>query len=368
MCGKRQAESLLTDRGTAFFDRTAKDGKAMKALVKFGKGREGMELRELPVPKPKDGEILLRIKAAGICGSDVHTMFDQRETAIPVTLGHEFAGVVEETCGDSCGLKKGDWVTGIPACYNCGHCEFCRRGEVTLCPEHKSLGVFKDGAMAEYMVMPARYAFRIPDEAGDKEIYAAAEPLGCIARGIFERLDVKKGDVVVVSGPGTMGLFAVECLKAAGAHVVVSGLPADHERLALAKKLGAEETAESTEELEEILKRVSPGGADIAVEAAGVAPSMNTCLRVVKIQGTILSAGLISGKHSIDFGQVFAKEVTIVGTNSTAVSTWHKVMAMMKEGKLDLRPLVSLRLPLDEWEKGFDATINKTAYKVLLIP
>ena len=126
--------------------------------------------------------------------------------------------------------------------------------------------------------------------------------------------------------------------------------------------------AESYEELEEIINRVAPGGADIAVETAGVAPSLDTCLRIAKIHGTILSAGIISGKHPVDLGLVFAKELTILGSNSTAVSTWHKILALMNEGKLDLEPLVNLTLPLDEWEKGFDATINKTAYKVLLIP
>ena len=216
--------------------------------------------------------------------------------------------------------------------------------------------------------MPARYAFKIPDEIEHKEVYAAAEPLGCIARGIFERMDVKEGDVAVVSGPGTMGLFAVECLKVAGARIVASGLPVDHERLALAKELGAEETAESFEELTEILNRIAPGGADIAVETAGVAPSLDTCLRVVKTHGTVLSAGIISGKHPVDLGLVFAKELTVVGSNSTAVSTWEKILGLMNEGKLDLRPLISLTLPLEEWEKGFDATIDKTAYKVLLVP
>ena len=340
----------------------------MKALVKFDKTRAGMALREVPVPEPCEGEIRLEIKAAGICGSDVHTMNDERVTAIPVILGHEYVGVVEKTCGDVGDLKVGDWVTGIPAAYNCGVCEYCKNGEVTLCPDHKSLGVFKDGAMAKYMVTRAAFVNKIPDHVEDKLIYAAAEPLACVVRGVYERIEVQPGDVAVVSGPGTMGLFAVEVLKARGAYVIASGLPADEKRLELALKLGADKAVQSYEELEEAVKEVSPCGADVAVETAGVAPSLNTCLKIVKTHGKVLELGIISGKHNIDLGQVFAKELAVYGSNSTATTTWDITMDLLNSGKVDLAPIISLRLPLEEWEAGFDATVNKTAYKVLLMP
>ncbi len=327
-----------------------------------------MELRDVPVPEPAEGEVLIAIKAVGICGSDIHAMYDERKVALPVILGHEFCGVVEKTCGDCGDVKVGDWVTGIPAAYNCGKCRFCRAGEVTLCPEHESVGVFRNGGMAEYMVMPAAFTYKIPEATEDKLVYAAAEPLACVVRGVYERIDVKPGDVAVVSGPGTIGLFTVQALKARGAYVIVSGLPIDEHRLALAKQLGADETVTSFAELEKAVYDRTPEGADIVCEASGAAPSLSCCFKIAKTHGTLLQIGLYAGEIKCDFNMIFNKELFVTSTNSTATTTWDITMKLLEEKKVDLAPIVSLRLPLEDWEKGFDATIDKSAYKVILIP
>lgn len=340
----------------------------MKALVKYGPGQEHMEIRDVPIPVPKEGEILLKIQAVGICGSDIHAMLDQRKTAMPIILGHEFVGIVEETCGDCGDVKVGDWVTGIPACYNCGTCELCKAGEVTLCPDHESVGVFRNGAMAEYMVMPAAFSFRIPDDAPDKIAYAACEPLTCAVRGVYERIDVKPGDVAVVSGPGTIGLFVAQALKSRGAYVIVSGLPQDRHRLDMALRMGADEAVESFDELMAAINRKSPKGADIVCEASGAAQSLDVCLKVVRIHGTVLEVGLFGGPIQVDFNQLFNKELYVTSTNSTATTTWKLTMDLIEQGKVDMRPVISLKLPLEQWKEGFDATLKKTAYKVLLLP
>lgn len=342
----------------------------MKALVKFGKGREGMEIRELPIPEPKEGEVLLRVKAVGICGSDIHAMYDERKVAIPVILGHEFVGQVEKICGDCGSVKVGDWVTGVPAAYNCGKCKYCEKGEVTICPEHESVGVMRNGGMAEYMVYPAAYCQKVSEDLTDDEklAYASAEALACTVRGVYERITVNPGDVAVVSGPGTIGLFTVQALKSKGAYVIVSGLPSDRHRLDKALEIGADKAVESFDELVAAIAEKSPDGADIVCEAADVAPSFNTCLKVAKIHGTILQLGMYGGDIKADMNQVFAKELFIAGSNSTATTTWEITMDLLNSKKVDLNPIISLKLPLDEWEKGFDATIEKTAFKVLLIP
>ena len=342
----------------------------MKALVKFGKGREGMEIREVPVPQPKEGEVLLKVEAVGICGSDIHAMYDERKVAIPVILGHEFVGSVAQTCGDCGDLKVGDWVTGIPAAYNCGKCKYCEKGEVTICPEHESVGVMRNGGMAEYMVYPAAYCHKVAEDLtiDEKQAYAAAEALACTVRGVYERITVNPGDIAVVSGPGTIGLFTVQALKSKGAYVIVSGLPADRHRLDKALEIGADKAVESYEELLAAIREKDPEGADIACEAAGVGPSLNTCLKVVKTHGTILQLGMYGGEIKCDMNQVFAKELFIAGSNSTATATWDTTIELLNSKKVDLNPVISLKLPLDKWEEGFDATINKTAFKVLLIP
>ena len=340
----------------------------MKALVKFAPGRAGMELREVPEPTPKAGEIKIAVKAAGICGTDIHIMLDERKANMPVTIGHEFVGQVCELGEGVTDFSVGDWVVALPAVGGCGECEFCRSGQVTLCPHRASIGTHLNGAMAEYVVVPARFAFHVPDEVEDKISLAVAEPCGCAVLGIMEKIDVKPGDVAVVSGPGTLGLFCVQLLKVRGAYVVASGLPQDAKRLALARELGADATAESLEELQAIVQAKNPRGADIAVEAAGVGPSANTCLEVLRKQGTYLQVGVFGKPVTANLDHLMEKELNMVGTNSTAVSSWHILLDLIRQGKLQLTPLISLKFPLEQWQEGFDAMLGKAAFKILLIP
>lgn len=153
-----------------------------------------------------------------------------------------------ETRGDTGGFVLGDWVLIIPACCNCGTCDLCKAGLVTLCRFHKSLGFHTNGTMADYVVVPAKYSFKVPDAAvslREKISYALAELLACIIRGVYEKVAVHPGDTVVVSGSGIMGQFAVQAFKARDAYVILSGLPQDEEKLRLARTLGADETVTS---------------------------------------------------------------------------------------------------------------------------
>ena len=240
----------------------------MKAIVKFALGEDGMGLLDVPEPIPHEGELKVKVLAAGICGGDVHCMKDERLAIMPVTLGHEFVGQIVETCGDVGDFKVGDWVVTLPACYSCGECDFCKAGMVTLCAERKSIGSYVDGAMAEYVVVPAKYSFKVPDEVEDKIPYALSEPFIVGVHGAYERVRVNPGDVVVVSGPGQIGLLAMQAFKTRGAYVIVSGLKADADRLNLALQLGADAVADSMEKLKEEIRMVNPAGADIVVEAA----------------------------------------------------------------------------------------------------
>lgn len=343
----------------------------MKALIKFAPGAENVELRDIPEPVPGDGELKVRVLASGICGSDIHAIRDERETILPVTLGHEYVGQVMETCGDSCGFKPGDWVLTIPACYNCGICELCKSGLVTLCRSHKSLGFHVNGTMAEYLVVPARYSFRVPGTAGslhEKISYALAEPLACIIRGVYEKINVAPGDTVVVSGPGIMGQFAVQAFKARGAYVILSGLPQDEEKLRLAKSLGADETVTSLESLKEAVFSRSHNGADITCEATGLIPSLESCMQVIRPLGTHLQIGMFGGKVPCRLDDLFNREVLYVPSNSSSLSAWKTMLTLLAEGKITMEPFVSLTLPLSRWKEGFDAAERKTVYKAVLIP
>jgi threonine dehydrogenase-like Zn-dependent dehydrogenase len=295
-------------------------------------------------------------------------MMDLRECFMPVTLGHEYVGVVTETCGVVGNFRIGDWVVTLPACYSCGECNFCRRGEVTLCKQRRSIGSHRNGAMAEYLIVPAKYSFKIPENIEDRLACAAIEPLACAGRGICERIDVKPGDVAVLSGPGNIGLAAIEFLKLRGAYVIASGLPSDGHRLKVARQLGADVAVDNVSDLKAAVEAKNSWGADIAVEASGADASLNICLDIVKTHGTLLELGVFTHVVTCKFGRIFEKELFVTASNSTAMSTWELTLRLLGEGKLDLPGLVSLRVPLEEWERGFEAARNREALKILLIP
>lgn len=343
----------------------------MDALVKFALGAQHVELRDVPEPIPRDGELKVRVLAAGICGSDIHAIYDERETALPVILGHEYVGQVIEVCGDTCGFKPGDWVLTIPACYSCGTCELCKAGLVTLCRAHRSLGFHTNGTMAEYLVVPAKSSFLVPDRADSlrkKLSYALAEPLACIIHGVYEKIAVAPGDVVVVSGPGIMGQFAVQAFKSRGAYVILSGLPQDEEKLRLAKTLGADETVTSLKALKHAVFSQTPDGAAITCETAGLIPSLESCMQVIRPLGTHLQIGMFGGKVPCRLDDLFNREVLYVPSNSSSLSSWKIMLGLLARGALTLEPFVSLTLPLSRWKEGFDAAARKIVYKAVLIP
>ena len=343
----------------------------MKALVKFDLGREGMEIRDVPVPSPKEGELKVKVLAAGICGGDIHSMRDERDCVMPVTLGHEYVGQIVETCGDVGDFKVGEWIVTLPACYSCGECDFCRKGEVTLCPQRKSIGTHVNGAMAEYLVVPAKYSFKLPPEVTDiEEIkkYALIEPMACTARGVYERINVHAGDVVAIVGPGTIGLFALQMFKSRGAYVVMYGLPDDCERLKLALELGADVAVSDIDEFKKAIYKMNPAGADISCEAVGLGVTLDICLSVVRTHGVHLQLGGMNPGTKANINLLFDKEVNYIASNSTAMSTWKTALWLINTGRVNLKALMSLQFPLEDWNKGFDAVLNKEGYKVLLLP
>lgn len=343
----------------------------MKGLVKFALGMEGVGLQELPEPVPGEGELKVKVLAAGICNSDIHAIHDERAVVMPVVMGHEYVGQVVETCGDTGEFAVGDWVVTLPACYSCGECYLCKDGIVTLCRERKSIGSHKNGAMANYVVVPAKYSFKLPASAvtlDQKAAYALTEPLACIVRGVYEKIDVKPGDTVVVSGPGIMGQFASQLFKSRGAYVIVSGLPADQEKLELAKALGADEIVTSFDALQAAVYAHNPKGADITCDCTGVTPSLESCMKVIRPMGTHLQIGLFGGKVPFRLDYFFDREVNYVPSNSTAVSSWHITLDLLEKGKVDLLPFISLKVPLEDWKTGVDAVLAKTVYKAVLMP
>src|SRR3954451_22985174 len=256
---------------------------AMQAVVKTARGAGQVDLREVPVPAPGPGQVLLAVRAAGICGTDLHIYHDEYVTQPPVVLGHELAGEVAVTGEGVTTFVPGDRVTTETYFHLCGQCRFCRGGQPNLCPERRSIGSGVNGGFAPYVVVPERNLHRLPDTLTYQEA-ALSEPLACVVHGALELPKVTPGDIAVVAGPGAIGLLPLPGARAAGAAVVVLGTPADRRRLQLAEELGATRVVDvSDEDPGPIVRELTAGwGADIVFECSGAGPAALSLLALAR--------------------------------------------------------------------------------------
>ncbi|MHB1315923.1 MAG: zinc-dependent alcohol dehydrogenase [Christensenellales bacterium] len=340
----------------------------MKALYKSGCGREGIALVDLPVPEPKPGEILVKIMAAGICGTDIHIMKEEYAHTVPVVLGHEFTGVITKLGEGVAGFEVGDQVISLTVIKSCGKCLYCRRGNGILCNEKRGLGSNINGAMAEYMVIPAEIAFKVPDNMKGSDVLVLAEPLSCCIRAVLEKSLVKAGDVAVITGPGAIGILTMQIARAQGAFAIVCGTKDDGDRLAIAKELGADVVVNDPAQLKETVQRYAPLGADVAFECSGAAPAFAVCLDVLRKMGNLAQVGLYGKPIQVDMDMVLRKEITVTTNFSLARSSMELMLKLAWQGKLNLDKIITTRLPLSEWEKGFDLFMKKEGLKIVLVP
>lgn len=340
----------------------------MKALVKFEKGVDGVELRDIEKPAPGEGELLVKIYAGGICGTDIHILNDEYEANYPVVMGHEYSGTVAEIGDGVEGFQIGDRIISMTAAVTCGQCDYCRQGLLMLCPQRKSIGSGVDGAFTEYMRIPAKLAFHIPENVS-MDVAALSEPLACVVRGVVEMANVKAGDCVYVSGPGAIGQLAAQVAKASGAHVTVGGTDQDIDRLKMAKELGADETVNvMQEDIHERAMEITGGrGFDVAFECAGAAPSAQTCLEVLKKTGQYGQVGLYGKKVPFDHDLALKKEIHIVNNYASERSSWEIVLRLLEQGNLQLEKLISDKIPLERWKEAFDMVQRKEGFKVFLM-
>ncbi|MFW9933792.1 MAG: alcohol dehydrogenase catalytic domain-containing protein, partial [Candidatus Thorarchaeota archaeon] len=214
----------------------------MKALMKIARGTGNIEIRDIEKPKPARGEVLIEVAAAGICGTDMHIRQDHSFYTPPVVLGHEYAGTVVEVGDGVKDIHLGDRVTS-PATQYCGHCYQCKNAHVNRCTAEgkRILGVsLANGGFAKYVSVPEYVLHKVPDGLSLQEA-ALSEPAACVVRCVAERSPIAPGDVVLVQGPGTMGLIATQVAKAMGAaKVIVTGITSDQWRFEIAKSVGAD--------------------------------------------------------------------------------------------------------------------------------
>jgi L-iditol 2-dehydrogenase len=345
----------------------------MKALVKYKHGEDidhGMRVEDLPEPQPKQGELKVKIVAAGICGTDLHIMNDKfANCKPPIIMGHEYVGIVEELGADVSGFSKGDYIVSTTGTNTCGHCRYCRAGLLMLCDQRLPLGARTNGVFAEYLTIAADLAFKVPAEIQIKDEMAICEPFACVVRNVVERATVKAGDVVLVSGPGAIGLLTIQLAKLQGAYVIALGTSRSAHRLNLAKQLGADQIATDPQELSDIIaKATNSYGVDVAFECAGVVASSKVCLESLRKQGLYSQVGVFGEEIPIDMNKFLFKEVQITNSYASEPSSWEIALRLLKNKQVTFTPLISERVPLENWEDGFKFASEKRGFKVLLIP
>ncbi len=344
----------------------------MQALVKTRKGVGFLELMEMPEPRPGSGEVLIEVKAAGICGSDLHVKHDRFPYWPPVILGHEFSGVIVELGPDCRCYRTGERVVGEPHTRHCGVCYLCRTGNIQICPEKRSPGWGIHGCMTRYLVMPEKLLHRIPDSM-DYDTAAIVEPTANTVHDVIERAGIVAGDFVVVIGPGPIGLLAGLTARTAGArHVVMAGAAADEGlRLDKARELGFETVLNvSRDNLAEAVKTLTGGiGADLVIECSGAPAAIAGTVELARKKGKICAIGLTGGR-TVDFPWEKAafKALDVVFCMSTSYTSWNRAIDLIGSGLLPAQKVITHRLPLAEWEKAFSELEAQKALKVILHP
>ncbi|REJ07540.1 zinc-binding dehydrogenase [Halobacillus trueperi] len=341
----------------------------MKALVKTELGYGHLVVQDKPVPEVGKDQVKIEVKYTGICGSDIHTYEGHYKVKVPVTLGHEFSGVVVDVGEGVTEFKIGDRVTSETTFYVCGECEYCRSGDYNLCNHRKGLGTQQDGGFAKYLIARKESVHHLPSQV-DYRSGAMTEPLACTYHAV-EKTVINPGDLVVVIGPGPIGLFTAQVAKSRGATVIIAGLSHDQIRLSKAEELGIDYAIDiQKRDLQEFVHGLTDGyGADVVYECSGAIPAAGLALDLLKKKGQYGQVGIFA-KPEIEFDleKIIQKEIQVVGSRSQKSSDWEPSLELMNSGRVNARSMVTHEFPITEWEQAYQAIKKGEAIKVLLTP
>lgn len=336
----------------------------MLAVVK-NSAKVGISIEDVPFPDFSPWEVLLKVKAVGICGSDLR-MFKyadskRRENYI---LGHELSGEIVDLGEKVHGFKKGDRVAA-EICIGCAICRYCRKGLVNLCENLNEIGVTMNGGMAEYVAVPARNIHRIPDNLSF-EVATFADPLACSIRGL-ELAGIEHGSWVAILGPGAIGLLATKVAREIRrANVIVTGT--NDNRLDLAKKLGAEHTfnIRSSDPIEEIIQ-ITDGGVDYTFEATGDPSALQQAIYITRKNGSIVIM-TVHKEIQIDMEPVIRHELKLYGSICYNYKEFDQAIDLLAKNKIDVNPLIGHMFTLKDADKAFDFCFSRKGVKIILKP
>ena len=331
----------------------------MRAVVHHALEKGAVELRDVPQPKPGENQVLVRVRAVAVCGSDLHQRANRQSwpVHVPVVLGHEFSGEIAEVGKNCDGFEIGERVTCETAAVICGRCTFCRTGNYQQCRRRKGFGYGIDGAMAEYVAVPTRIVHRLPPNVGFEQA-ALTEPCCVAYNAVVERGALRLGDVTVILGPGAIGTLCMKMAALSGsACVILAGLRNDQHRLDLGLRFGATHVvALDEEDLEKLVNEQTRGdGADVVVDATGVSAALRSALDVVRPLGRIVKVGWGPEPFAQSLDLAVQKAVDIRGSFSHNYPMWERVLRAMSSGMLDVSPLIGGTYPIEQWKEAFEA-------------
>lgn len=345
----------------------------MKAFVKVRPEMGGAEYMDFECPRRQKGEVIIEVKAAGICGTDMH-LYDWAENVIreykpnlPVVMGHEFAGRIAESGPEIDHLNVGDNVTAFPVLY-CGQCSYCRDGQQNICNHRPILGLGANGAFAQYVAIRAANVYRL-DEKIPFELGSLSE-LTCVGIHALDRIQMKFGDTVAVVGCGPLGLLIAILAKHAGAdRVFVTGLKQDQQRLNLAEKVGAHSILVDEMDPKEIIFESTRGaGADVVFETAGSSAGVIQSIDIVRKGGRVSILGQGHEATPIQTATLSFREIELVGTRAYTGRDWDKVSTTLLNAAEDLSQVVTHRIPLAQAEEGIKRMKSREGLKIVLEP
>lgn len=339
----------------------------MLAIVKEKKG-PGFAIKNVKKPVIKEDEVLIKVVSVGICGSDIPILGGTREVPFPMIPGHEFSGDIVEIGSNVKKFTIGDRVTA-GLVIGCGNCKFCIDGKESLCDELIETGIHVDGAFAEYVAVPAKTVFKLSDSMTYDQ-GASIDPIASVYRTV-KKANIGAKDIVVVYGPGPIGLYGVQTVKAQGAKTIINiGVNGDEKRLEIAKKTGADYIINaSKEDVIERIKGITDGEmVDVVIDAAGHPSVVAPAMKMLKKGGTYGITGIYHKPVEADFGKVVRNELILFGTICYTRNEYKECIDLVDSGKVVIEPLISHHFDLKDMDKAWDVIKRREAIKIILNP
>jgi len=336
----------------------------MKAIVFHGVNN--MSLETVPIPEPKPNQVLIKIKACGICGTDPHILHGVWPGGFPLIPGHEACGEIVATGENVISLKIGDRVSVDPN-VGCGYCEFCHRGLVHLCKNQKPFGVFSPGGFAEYAVIAETHAYKIPDSMTFEE-GAMVEPAACTLRG-SQMARIRMGNSVLIHGVGAIGNMNAQFARLNGATTVIISDPVE-ERRNLALKLGADYALDpNTQDVYAEVRKILPDGPDVIMDCAGIPRIVEEAVTQVARGGTVVAFGVCPADEYIKVSPIYINdnEITICGSYNNPF-THQPTIKAIASGRLHVKELISHEFSLDQYQEAFDTFGKPGTVKIMIKP